>query len=65
MSFLLSMYEGKYYDVGKSIGKVWEIGKHYKSTNPNKWLYQLIKTIKLIIKFFGSYYIFSKEKKDF
>jgi flavin reductase (DIM6/NTAB) family NADH-FMN oxidoreductase RutF len=32
--FLLSMYEDKYYEVGKAIGKAWNIGKHYKSKNP-------------------------------
>ena len=32
--FLLSMYENKYYEVGKTIGKAWNIGKHYKSNKP-------------------------------
>ena len=36
MPFLLSMYDGKYFEVGISIGKIRDIGKHYKSTNPNK-----------------------------
>jgi flavin reductase (DIM6/NTAB) family NADH-FMN oxidoreductase RutF len=31
--FLLSMYENKYFDVGKTLGKAWDIGKKYNSTN--------------------------------
>jgi flavin reductase (DIM6/NTAB) family NADH-FMN oxidoreductase RutF len=31
--FLLSMYENKYYEVGQTIGKAWNIGKHYEPNN--------------------------------
>jgi flavin reductase (DIM6/NTAB) family NADH-FMN oxidoreductase RutF len=31
--FLLSMYENKYFEIGKSLGKAWSIGKNYKPKN--------------------------------
>jgi flavin reductase (DIM6/NTAB) family NADH-FMN oxidoreductase RutF len=31
--FLLSMYDNKYFEIGRSLGKAWNIGKNY---NPNK-----------------------------
>jgi flavin reductase (DIM6/NTAB) family NADH-FMN oxidoreductase RutF len=29
--FLLSMYENKYFEIGKSIGEAWNIGRNYKA----------------------------------
>jgi hypothetical protein len=28
------MYENKYYEVGQTIGKAWNIGKYYEPNNP-------------------------------